>query len=196
MVTVESREETRSILVNLRKPKTRGKVVKRNETCDRDIGIICDKNSCTNCYNIFKGKEVIRIKNSLTGDGLAENEDICTGDYICKYTGVWLKNKPDVTGDYLASVRMQSGEGRKEVKYIDGVKSKSKAKYCNHSCDFNAVFFEVITKGVRNPTLWIKAVKDIKDGEEVFLDYGQDMLNYIIEERGGCKCHKCYNGGL
>ena len=107
-----------------------------------------------------------------------------------------MKNKPDVTGDYLACVRMQLGEGRKKVKYIDGENSKSKAKYCNHSCDFNAVFFEVITKGIRNPTLWIKAVKDIKIGEEVFLDYGQDMLNYIIEERGGCKCHKCYNGGL
>ena len=108
----------------------------------------------------------------------------------------WLKNKPDVTGDYLAFVRMQSGEGRKEVKYIDGVKSKSKAKYCNHSCDFNAVFFEVMTKKIGNPTLWIKSVKDIKMGKEIFVDYGHDFLNYINEEKGGCKCPKCYNGAV
>ena len=31
-------------------------------------------------------------------------------------------------------------------------------------------------------------------GKEIFVDYGHDFLTYINEEKGGCKCPKCYNG--
>ena len=196
LTTVKNREEIDALIARLRKPKTRGNVVKAIDTCDREIGVSCPKDSCADCKKLFTSKKVGKIQTALMGNGLGAIEDITAGDYICKYTGVWLKQKPVVTGDYLASVRMGICEGRKEVNYIDATNARSFAKYCNHSCDFNAVFSEVMTKTIKNPTLWIKVVKDIKMEEEIFVDYGHDFLNYINEEKGGCKCPKCYNGGV
>jgi uncharacterized protein len=55
---------------------------------------------------------------------------------------------------------------------IDGKSLHNLARYINHSCDPNCV----IEKTPR--TLWVLAVRDIQEGEELSYDYGYEVENY------------------
>ena len=59
---------------------------------------------------------------------------------------------------------------------IDGKTLKNKARYINHSCDPHCE--AEITKR----TIWIIAMRDIKEGEELSYNYGYDTKKYV------CKC--------
>ena len=67
---------------------------------------------------------------------------------------------------------------------IDGNVSYNLARFINHSCNPNC--FTEVTKG----HIWIKALKDIKKGEELSYDYGYSIEDW---QDHPCKCgsHNC-----
>src|SRR5262249_25448741 len=69
---------------------------------------------------------------------------------------------------------------------IDGSKRTNTARYINHSCQPNA---ETTVSNRRR--VWIWARRNIKPGEEITYDYGEEYFEGIIEPNG-CKCAKCF----
>jgi SET domain-containing protein len=67
---------------------------------------------------------------------------------------------------------------------IDGTPRGNLARYANHSCNPNA---EPIIKSRR---VFINARRDIRPGEEIVYDYGNDYLKNVIG-RSNCKCSRC-----
>ena len=129
----------------------------------------------------------------LMGKGLKADEFIPKGAYIVPYEGTISFDKPQEDSDYVVEIRYESDnrKGRYSC-YIDAKDSKSKGRYCNHSCDHNAVIYKIMRHGCNIPKLWVKAIKDIDSGDEILVNYGNDMERMLLN-RGGCLCNKCRN---
>lgn len=67
---------------------------------------------------------------------------------------------------------------------VDGTGRDNTARYINHSCRPNC---EV---DVKNGRIYIYAIKNIKEGEELHYDYGKEYVDEYIKPHG-CKCEKC-----
>ena len=76
--------------------------------------------------------------------------------------------------------------------YVNGEKSRSLARVCNHSCINNAALVKVEKNEKSKPQLWLKAKTNICKGKEITMNYGNELLKNIMEN-GGCKCIKCLN---
>lgn len=99
------------------------------------------------------------MKNSsIHGKGVFAKENIRKGSTIGQYTG--KKTKRD--SKYVLWI------GEQGTKTWQGYKGNSKLNYLNHSFEPNA-FFE----GDR----WLRAKKNIKIGEEITFNYGEEWEN-------------------
>ena len=67
---------------------------------------------------------------------------------------------------------------------IDGSPRWNKARYFNHSCKPNA------RPVGRNGGIVVVADRAIEAGEEITYSYGEEYLQYFIEN-GGCHCAAC-----
>jgi hypothetical protein len=67
---------------------------------------------------------------------------------------------------------------------IDGAGRSNVARYANHSCNPNADTYSVKHR------VFIRALRNIKPGEEIVYDYGIDYLKNVIG-RSNCKCSRC-----
>ena len=67
---------------------------------------------------------------------------------------------------------------------IDGTAHGNIARYFNHSCNPNADTF------IRQGRVFIRTLRDIKPGEEIFYDYGRDYLKNVIG-LANCQCSRC-----
>lgn len=63
---------------------------------------------------------------------------------------------------------------------IDGNVPWNPSKYINHSCDPNCEY-----QSEDDKKIWVVAIKDIKKGEELTVNYGYDVDNW---EEHPCKC--------
>lgn len=126
-----------------------------------------------------KQTELTEVKRSkVTGLGLFARAPIAKGTKIIQYTGELIPNKDadKLVGKYLFTLN---------AKYtIDGKGRDNLARYANHSCRPNA--FTEIIRG----KIWIIAKRNIKTGEEITYNYGQEYFDRIIKPVG-CKCVKC-----
>lgn len=66
-------------------------------------------------------------------------------------------------------------------KTIDGSVRWNVARYCNHSCDGNA------ESEIRKGRVYVLATKNIKVGDEIVYDYGEEFYKEYIAIKG-CKC--------
>lgn len=116
------------------------------------------------------------IKRTKTGLGLFALRPITTGKRIIEYVGEIITNEEADRrgGKYLFELD--------EKRSIDGKTRSNIARYINHSCRPNA---EGLTTGNR---IWIWALKDIKAGEQITIDYGKDYMDSHISR---CLCEKC-----
>jgi SET domain-containing protein len=120
-----------------------------------------------------------RVARSRTGLGVFATEPIRKNKYIVEYTGPLLTNK-------------QCDERRNNRYWfevnsrwtIDGSPRSNTARYINHSCRPNA------DPMIRDRRIWIKAIRNIKPGDEITYDYGKDHFNAYIKPHG-CRCDKC-----
>jgi SET domain-containing protein len=122
-----------------------------------------------------------QIGRSLTGLGLFATRPIKKYARIMEYKGPIL----DLEGAERAERR--GNRYLYEVskhRTIDGTARSNIARYANHSCNPNAE--SVIWRG----RVFVKALRNIKPGEEIVYDYGTDYLKNVIG-RSHCKCSRC-----
>ena len=67
---------------------------------------------------------------------------------------------------------------------IDGSTRRNLGRYANHSCRPNA------KSDVKKGRIFVKAMRDIKPGQEITYHYGKDYLENVLTRRG-CKCTTC-----
>jgi hypothetical protein len=125
------------------------------------------------------GNFKLKVGKSKTGKGLFTLEKIPKGSCIIEYVGVPVTDKDMETKNskYYFEV------GRN--KNINGNVPWNKAKYINHSCNPNCE--------ADGPSghVYITSIKNIKPGEELTYDYGEEYFDEHFK-KGGCKCDKCY----
>jgi SET domain-containing protein len=128
-----------------------------------------------------KGPFKYVVRRTKTGLGLFALEPIAKGKRIVEYVGPFIPNKEveQRTGKYFFGVNTRWS--------IDGSPRSNIARYINHSCRPNA---EALISGRR---VWIWSRRNIKPGEEITYDYGEEYFEDIIKPIG-CKCEKCASG--
>jgi len=122
--------------------------------------------------------KIVKAKKGIDGLGLSAGEDIKKGELIIEYIGNILnKEEADkaVTNMYLFEISRN--------RTIDGSVKWNIARYCNHACDEASNAESDVKKG----RVFIKATKNIKEGEEIFYDYGEEFINEHIVP-SGCRC--------
>lgn len=122
--------------------------------------------------------EDFEIKESLQGDvgkGLFAKSDIKKGTFIIEYTGIPLPTKEadEHPGRYLFEVD--------EKLTINGEPEWNTARYINHSCDPN------VEAEIEDGHINIYAIKPIRAGEELYIDYGDEYFDEFIKPVG-CRC--------
>lgn len=122
--------------------------------------------------------KIVKVKRGLAGLGLFAGESIKKGELIIEYIGNILnKEEADKVGtnQYLFEVNRN--------KTIDGSVRWNVARYCNHACEEAANAESEIKKG----RVFVKAIKNINDGDEIVYDYGEEFVNEYIAPKG-CRC--------
>ena len=127
---------------------------------------------------MFPKTRPYKIKRSATGLGLFATEPIPKGRRFIEYVGPLISNEvvERSNGKYFFGVNSKWS--------IDGSVRSNIARYINHSCRPNA---EPFISGHR---VWIWSRRNIRAGEEITYDYGEEYFEGIIEPLG-CKCEKC-----
>lgn len=120
----------------------------------------------------------LKVSRSIAGLGLFAMEDIPKGKKIIEYVGKFMldESDDDKTSLYIFNLNKHMD--------IDGAPRWNTARYVNHSCRPNA------ESDIRKGHVWIKSIKKIKAGEEIFYDYGKEYWNEYIKPKG-CRCTKC-----
>lgn len=122
--------------------------------------------------------KLLKVKRGLDGLGLFAGEDIKKGELIIEYIGNIL-NKEEAekvtTNMYLFEITRN--------RTIDGSVRWNAARYANHACEPECNAESDVKKG----RVFIKAIKAIKEGEEILYDYGEEFVNEYIAEKG-CRC--------
>ena len=125
----------------------------------------------------------VKVKRGVDGLGLFAGENIKKSETIIEYIGDIL-NKEEAEkrtrSQYLFEINRN--------KTIDGSPRWNMARYANHSCEGHENAESDIKKG----RVFIIALKNIKEGEEILYDYGEEFFNeYIKTKPKGCLCRKC-----
>lgn len=119
----------------------------------------------------------VKVKRSYAGLGLFAIQNIKKSEVVIEYIGNILNDEEveKKANQYLFEV--------KKNKTIDGSVRWNIARYINHHCKGNA------ESEIRKGQVFIIATKNIKEGEEIGYDYGEEFYTeYIIKKYGGCKC--------
>jgi len=122
-----------------------------------------------------------RIGRSITGLGMFATKPIKRGAYIATYRGRRVTteeaDRREARGArYMFILNKQW--------CIDGSPRYNVVRYINHSCDPTA------TPVTRKGKIVIVALRRIEPGEEIGYDYGEEYLQYFLEN-GGCHCDAC-----
>ena len=120
----------------------------------------------------------LRIGRSKTGLGLFACVAIKKGQFIIRYNGRKLTTEQADRLDnrYLFEVNARWT--------IDGSNRRNRARYINHACRPNAEVYFV------KHAIKIRAIKNIKPGDEITYHYGRDYFDSFIKGVG-CKCKAC-----
>ncbi len=127
---------------------------------------------------IFQARFAVRRSRPGLGQGLFATADIRHGDFILEYTGRRIQTS---VADTLKTRYLFEVDG---TWTIDGSSRSNTARYINHSCVPNC------EGEIRDGAILIYASRDIKRGEELTLDYGQEYFDEFIKPVG-CKCDHC-----
>jgi len=122
-----------------------------------------------------------RVGRAVTGLGLFATRPIRKRSRIVEYKGPLLRtkdaNKAEARGNkYLYEINSRWT--------IDGSPRSNLARYSNHSCNPNAEAYDVGHRA------FIRAMRNIKPGEEIVYHYGMDYLRNVIGI-SSCRCSRC-----
>lgn len=120
----------------------------------------------------------LKVKRSSAGLGLFAARPIKKGERIIEYFGREISKEEEYTSKskYLFEVNSR--------KTVDGTQRDNFARYINHSCKPNCE--PHIVRG----EIFIDALKNIKEGEELSYDYGEEYVDEHIKPYG-CRCASC-----
>lgn len=120
----------------------------------------------------------VKVKRASAGLGLFADEDIAKDTVIIEYTGERITTEEGDRrgGKYLFTLD--------DDWIIDGKDRKNTSRYINHDCKPNAEA-EIDEEEEK---IYIRAVKNIKKGEEITYDYGKE---YWLDHCQPCKCATC-----
>lgn len=125
----------------------------------------------------------VRVGKSFAGMGLFADEDIKKGTYIIQYVGKKVTNKEaaEKPNKYIFDLNSRFS--------LDGAARYNIARYVNHICKtYNADSCD--DKG----KIFYEANRDIKKGEEITTDYGEEYFEQYIKPVG-CRCLTCKKDG-
>ena len=122
-----------------------------------------------------------RVGRSKTGLGLFATAPIAKGAFIAEYKGRLVGNEEAEELEARNSRYLYEINSRWT---LDGSSRRNVARYANHSCRPNAESDVVKRKVI------LRAIKNIKPGDEITYDYGRDYFDAFLK-RIGCKCAKC-----
>src|SRR6201996_4167434 len=125
---------------------------------------------------------IFRLGRAYTGLGLFATKPIKRGAYIATYRGRLLTTEEADRRESRGARYMFELNSKWT---IDGSPRWNVARYINHSCKPNA---KPVT---RNGKIVIVAQKRIEPDEEITYHYGDEYLQWFIEDGGGCKCAAC-----
>ena len=122
--------------------------------------------------------KLVKVKRGMHGLGLFAAESIKKKEMIIEYVGnILTKEEADEksSNQYLFEISRN--------KTIDGYPRWNIARYVNHAC-LEAVNAE---SDVKKSRVFIIATKNIKEGDEILYDYGEEFaLEHIAPY--GCRC--------
>ena len=125
-----------------------------------------------------RGNGSLVVKRTAAGLGLFTRKAIPRNRRVVEYAGPILTTEQ--VGERAGKYFFELDAGRS----IDGSSRENIARYINHSCRPNARGY---TTGSR---IWIWSLREIKDGEQITIDYGESYFNEHIRAVG-CKCEAC-----
>lgn len=119
----------------------------------------------------------VRVGRASAGLGLFATRPYKRGERIVEYVGRTLSNAEEYTSrsKYLFEVNSR--------KTIDGAARSNVARYINHSCSPNC------EPEIERGRIFIDAIRNIKAGQELHYDYGEEYFNEHIRPYG-CRCAK------
>jgi SET domain-containing protein len=120
----------------------------------------------------------LRIGRSKAGLGLFSRVPIRKGQYILRYSGRKIRTE---TADELDTRYLFEINSRWT---IDGSSRRNRARYINHACRPNAEVYFV------KHVIKIRAIKNIKPGDEITYHYGRNYFEAFIKD-AGCRCLAC-----
>ena len=126
-------------------------------------------------------RKPFRIGRSHTGLGLFATKPIKERARIVEYKGRLLTTKEAEILENRGNLYLYEINSRWT---IDGTPRSNVARYANHSCNPNADSYNVKKR------VFIRAIRNIKPGEEIVYDYGTDYLKNVIG-RSNCQCSRC-----
>src|SRR5438552_12352972 len=135
-------------------------------------------------------RKPFRVGRSRTGLGLFASQPIRKGAFIAEYKGRRVDNAEADRLEARGSRYMYELNSRWTV---DGSGRHNIARYANHSCRPNAesdVIRGERASGRKGGMVILRAIKNIKPGDEITYDYGRDYFNGFLKAIG-CKCEKC-----
>jgi uncharacterized protein len=120
----------------------------------------------------------LRIARSRAGLGLFTRVPVRKGQFIVRYSGRKIRTETadDLDTRYLFEINTRWT--------IDGATRSNTARYINHSCQPNAEVYFV------GHAIKIRAIKNIKPGDEITYHYGRNYFTAFIKPVG-CKCLPC-----
>jgi SET domain-containing protein len=120
----------------------------------------------------------LRIGRSKAGLGLFTRVAIKKGQFIVRYSGRKIRTETvyDLDTRYLFEINNRWT--------IDGANRRNRARYINHSCRPNAEAYFV------KHVIKIRAIKNIKPGDEITYHYGRNYFEAFIKN-AGCRCLHC-----
>jgi uncharacterized protein len=120
----------------------------------------------------------LRVGRAKAGLGLFACVPIKKGQFIVRYTGRRMRTEAadELDTRYLFEINSRWT--------IDGSNRKNRARYINHSCRPNTEVYFV------KHVIKIRAIKNIKPGDEITYHYGRDYFDSFIKS-AGCRCMSC-----
>jgi uncharacterized protein len=120
----------------------------------------------------------LRVGRARAGLGVFTRVAIKKGQFIIRYRGrkIHTETVYDLDTRYLFEINNRWT--------IDGASRRNRARYINHSCRPNAEVYFV------KHVIKIRAIKNIKPGDEITYHYGRNYFEAFIKDKG-CRCLHC-----
>ena len=125
-------------------------------------------------------RRFVARRSSIHGKGVFANVAMAAGTRLMEYKGERITDQQseELYSDNTTHTFLFMLE---DTMVIDGGRNGNTARWINHSCEPNCQAEEI------NGRVFIKALRDILPGEELFYDYG-----LVIDERMTAKVKKQY----